>query len=174
MNEPASVLSVVKSLLFKKTNVGVVLAGLLASYCGTSYEIDQKFTKNLEEQRVGRYIQRMEQHHDALVAHANTYISVAVHAPGDDSLVSLMRSIRSEAVHLHQNVSNWEGLLDAPSEAAFETYLSKLAQLDMEIAKTPSAGTLPPFLAALADLVQAREDVSREIDRQFFGIGAGE
>lgn len=174
MTQSTSVLSMLKSLLSKRTNVGAVLAGLLATYVGTTYQTNLKFTKNLEEQRVGRYIQRMEQHHDALVAHANTYISITVHAPGDNSLVSLMRSIRGESVHLHQTARNWESLLDAPSKAAFETYLSTLAQLDTEIARTPDAGTLSPFISALAQLVEARDAVSLEIDRQFFGIGPGE
>ena len=168
---PSSVLlQRIKALLVKPPSTWVVILSFVGGYVLVEREIQLEFAKNLEAERVGRYVRNLDRYHEELLVQANAYVTAVHHSHDDESQNQLRNGVRDTIIRLSQTVGNWENMLDGEMHSVIQAYDAQLGYLQREISSRHDEESIVLFLKRLSDLIQARRGLTSAIDNTYLNI----
>ena len=149
MTPSSLMLQRIKAFLVKPPSTWVVILSFVGSYVLVEREIRLEFAKNLEAERVSRYVRNLDRYHEELLVQSNAYVTAVHHSHGAESQDQLRNSVRDTIIRFSQTVSNWENMLDGEMHSVIQAYNAQLGYLQTEISSRHDEESIEIFLKRL-------------------------
>ena len=147
---------------------------LLISFVGggfaVEWEIERKFQKQVEADRVSRYIGSVEIHHEELLSQVNSYALAVHHSHAEEVLTGFRNSARESILRLSQTLSNWEDMVDGEMNRAIRAYSVQLGYMQTEIAKEHDGDSIAVPLKLLSEIIQSRRALANAKNRAYLDV----